>query len=930
MYRIHFFILDKRQGEITMRKNWLKLALGMTAVVSLVAGASLLNNNIIDANAEVVAQDIAELDICNGLTGNVGAENAFNFNTVQGVPVKVRSANYVEPEITYNDVVAEDIADMLISDLSIGNAGAETAFTFAKGDTVTAEENWVHTPGSGYWQWDTNKTQFNVNLLLQFAKWNGGWFGFIMSDAMTELRLYNDRIEIVANGEVKGTKSFANSIIEGLHTVNMTYQYRKANGVVSGTRFLVTIDGQIYAVESDWYSLGGGNTFKLMNKTGSSVYVETAKPKIVTYSKVEAKDIAKWYIIDNTKRNEGWDYRAGPDNAFSFYMPQQVAEGDHWIHDQSGYWSYDVISTTGHMLLNLDFTGWNNDGWFGLRLGSADLRVYKNKIALYDKDNEMQAIGEKSFGFTVPNGMHELEIKYQARFVNDINVGSCFTAIIDGQEFVLDTNYITSGGHACLLWNKTGKTVTVETTLDIEMEYSDDQSKDLAEWWIINNQLRNNGYEYNAGIENSFNFLFTEDVAEGQHIFHDKPDFWSYAVSYSTGGMEFVLSFDNWNEKWQWKDEQLITEDGYFAIQLGGTQVHIYVDHAELFSRSGSEYLVQDTIEYDRTYTGMNEVTILVRALMYEGKKIGTEARVIIGAETYILQSSFIPSATHSFLINNTGTTVQIHSQIKQKKSAQLESYLNSSEYYEREVDVAKKIVEKSAKTIKNASAIEVVNNTFNNACNQLNQLPNKTEVDEMILANANYMNKTKLELLTEKTALTQSSFTTAQWNRIEEIIANADVEFVWARNEKETDTIKQTALAQIQLMVEDAEKLQFYAKDIAQRLERVDANSELAIVMTSLLDKITVANFAGDVTEEYLLVVLLMDGNGESESSSDGELSNDNNFEKIEQEDSNNNTNDSMSSNNGCASSLAMQSCGALVTILALAFLMLKKDEKC
>ena len=827
--------------------------------------------------------------------------------------------------LTYSEVISEDIADMLISNGVLGGAGSETAFAFGTGDTVSAEDNRIHTPGSDYLDWDLNKKELGVNFKMQFANWNGGWIGFKMSDGMTELRIYNDKIEVIGNGAVKGTQAFASTLTEGLHLVNMIYQFRKVHDTVNGSRLTVMIDGVAYVVESDWYSTGGGNAFILWNATGTGVYIETSKPRGVTYSDVEEKDITKWYIIDETKRNEGWEYHAGLDNAFSFYMPQQVASGEHYIHDRADYWHHDVGSTTGYMTMKLDFTGWDTNGWFGLNFGSGQLRIYKDKIALhnetlFDRDDTRPALGEKAFGYTVSDGVHTVSLKYQTRFMDGVAVGSCFTAIIDGNEFVVDVDNLTSGGHVCALWNETGKAVTVQTAIQYEKEYSYDQPKDLSEWWIINNQLRNSGYEYNAGAENAFNFLFEESVGAGYHIFHDRADYWQHAISYSTGGMEFVMSFDGWNRAnsfdsdWNW-----ITEDGYFAIQLGGTQIRIYANRVEIYSGNGSEYLLQDQAEFGKRYSGMQDVTVLIRAIMYNGNKVATEGSVTIGSTTYIVESSFIPKATHSYLINETGADVKIYSQLKQKSTAQIQASFNSEEYYEREVAQANEIIENSIYNVKIASVTENIKTIVANALNQLDKLPKKVEVDAMVAANAAYANEVKASLATQKAALDQSMFTVAQWNRIEEISNEALNSFDTARNAKETDTIKNETVAQIQIVIEDATRLAFYKADITERLAIVESDSELATMLQAVLDKVVVADFAEDVEDDYLAVVLAMDGEGKAEEGENNDLTNDSEFEKME-------GTDNISAGQGCSAVMENNIGMVVIFIFAVALILRKK----
>ncbi len=827
--------------------------------------------------------------------------HAFLLKNCTGTAVNVLSSGSLAPneepkgEMTYTEVPAQDIANMDISDSMKGITGTESAFNFLEIDEVAAEQNRIHYKGHGYWQWDIETKEINVDFHLEFTEWNGGWFGFRLADC-TDLRIYNDKVAIYdAYGEEKGSAAFEQAIKGGWHTVNMTYQYRKSveSGAVNGSRLTVTIDGIAYEVKTNYYTTSYGNPFLLMNATGDPVNVLSAtqtRPEI-TYSKVKMQEITDLYVSDGK-------------NKLNFNNVETLSVGEYSLYNSDSYTTLDTDSYIKDVTFKTQFSYWS-DGWIGFTLSNASVRIYNDKIALYSRNTNGEYNVEEGvtmLSSPIYSGWHTVRVVYQNTFTNGNISGSRLQVVIDGEAYAVECDYINSAGNVCQFVNATRDVVQVtsqnKTTL-----------KDLSDWWIINNALRNGGYEYSAGELNAFNFLVEETVATGNHIFHDKPNYWSLATTYSTGGFEFIMSFDGWNEAFSFdSDGNLITEDGYFAIKIGTTKVCVYAKRAELYSSKdgGSTFEVYDTVEYGKKYTGKQDVSVLI-----ENSGVGTKVTLTIADKEYILESNVMPAPTHSYLINETGTKITIQSQFKKKAIAYVESYLDYDNYYEREVFEAHEMIATAVEKIGIGSTQSSINSLVASVCKKLDTLPTKVEVDAMIKANTVYSSIVLKNVENQISKLDETSFTVAQWNYIQQAKQEAIEAFKLARNTAETDSIAEDFFAAVQRMREDSTKLAFYQSDITEKLQNVESGSELEEILQNALNAISVAELAVDVEDIYLAAVLAVEGNGELGDIPNNDLQGGGDFEKVEtsEEDSSSDTNIST----GCGATTSVVSSALL-----------------
>ena len=1021
---------------VDKKRKWLLYVAMAGLATSMVSGVSALNADFISANAEVVAQDIAELDICNGTKGNAGSENAFYFYEPQAVPTEVHrihepGAGYwshnknvydmdvsfqmefgdwgdegwvgfrlsnqneiriynhqietvrlvgtdyegaaktaafseeitsgwhtvrvyfsdgndgckaadtnfsvkvtidgvetsydhytadwgmdaifslvnttgttvymvsakagkpdVEPEgeMSFTDVPALDIAEMEFSDGAIGNTGSESAFNFNEIDEISSETNRLHYTGYNYWQWDIQTMEINVNFHLEFTEWNGGWFGF-KTAALTELRIYNDRIEIYADGRVCAKESFAEEIKIGWHAVNMTYQLRSSveTGEVNGSRLTVTIDNVAYEAKTNYYPMSSGHAFMLMNMTGDPVNALSAKKTLpdTTYTKVKKQEISDVYI-------------ANGGNVFNFNEVEKVAINAYNLFTSNAYDTIDTVSLGKDITFKAQFSYWG-DGWLGFNISNASVRIYNDKIAIFScNENGEYVIEETSMKLdpAVYSGWHIVRMVYQNKYIRNEAVGSRLLVVVDGVTYTLECDFVNVAGQACQMVNETGTMIelTAQNTTVL---------KDLSDWWIIDGASRANGYEYRAGEENAFNFLFEEEVAKGEHIFHDKPDYWSYATTYSTGGFEFVMTFGDWNVAGTLDaDGNTIEEDGYFAIRIGSTIVRIYLDRAELFSStdSGETYTKYDTVSFGIKYSGAHDITVLI-----DRSGEGTKVTLTIGESEYVLEGEVGPTATHSYLINSTGTKVLIQSQFKNKMVAFIQSYLDYENYYEREIDEASILIAKTIEKLHSSTTRVNVDNFVAALCRKLDLLPIKAEVDAMIIENATYKNIVATEIETQLDALEEDDFTNAQWLHLQRAKENALFYLTSARNAEETDCIANDLFAEVQLVIEDATKLAFYISDITEKLQNVEADSEVATILENALVVIQSADFATQCEDVYLAAVQALEGNGQNESNPDNGLNDGGSFEKIENSEDNISSDNNGNSILGCSASLGI-----------------------
>ena len=825
-----------------------------------------------------------------------------------GVAVNVLSPTALAPdeepegEMTFTDVPVQDIADMDISDGALGVV--QNPFNFNVIDEVSATENRVHYKNQGYYQWDVSTQEINVNMHLEFTEWNGGWFGF-RTAGHTELRIFNDKIEINADGSSKGVKAFEKPINIGWHTVNINYQFRSSveSGEVNGSRLTVTIDGTAYEVKTNYYPNYSGHAVVLINNTGDPVNVLSAKQSLpeTTYSKVKKQQIEDLFI-------------ANGGSAFDFTAVENVEVGKY------NFFTDDTFATEDTALgkditLKVQFSYWG-DGYIGFEFSNASVRIYNDKIAIFSRNTNGEFVSEvASTKLTSPvySGWHILRVVYQNKFVKGEAVGSRLQVTVDGTVYETECSFINEAGNPCKLVNATKNAVEITSQNTVTL-------KDLSEWWIINNALRNNGYTYRAGAENAFNFLYEETVAKGDHIFHDKPDYWSLATTYSVGGFEFIMSFDDWNKAGtEDADGNPIIEDGYFAIRIGATIVRIYTNRAELHSSAngGDSYEKKDSERYGRTYEGMQDVTLLI-----ERGEAGTKVTLTIAGNAYTLESDVAPSTTHSFLINETGTNVKIQSLLKKKMTAFVESYLDYDNYYEREIEEAHALIKTALEKMNNASARANIDSFIAALCRKLDALPTIPEVDAMIQANAEYKNTVMANIEAQLGELKQEDYTSAQWAYLSEVAQKAYGDFAVARNEAETDAIGESFLAEVQLIMEDASKLDFYLADITERLQNT-TDATLTATLQNALTAIQGAGFASECVDAYLSAVQAMEGNGKSEIEPDSGLQDGGDFEDIDPTD-----NEPIDSTSGCGASLEI-ACVAAVAVLVLAIFTMRRKEE-